>query len=72
MLEYLFQDIGTTDKYFVEFGTQDGRQINTRYLREVKNWSGLLMDGGHHNPGINLHKEFIYPGGCPSHSVSSG
>jgi hypothetical protein len=36
-------------------------ETNTRYLREEKGWRGLLMDGGHENPSINLHRELIYP-----------
>jgi len=55
----LFNDIGTTNKYFVEFGTQDGSETNTRRLREECGWHGLLMDGGYENSSINLHAEFI-------------
>ena len=62
ILHKLFTDIGTTNKYFVEFGTQDGTQCNTRRLREACGWSGLLMDGGHDNAAINLHREFITQG----------
>jgi len=43
----------------VEFGVKDGNECCTRYLRERHKWTGLLMDGSHENPGINLHKEFI-------------
>jgi hypothetical protein len=45
--------------YFVEFGTQNGDEINTRFLRQKRNWTGLLMDGSNENPKINLHKEMI-------------
>ena len=31
------------------------------YLREVRGWKGLLMDGGYEDPTINLHKEIITP-----------
>lgn len=51
--------IGTTNKYFVEFGAEDGIECNTRYLSKHKGWKGLLMDGGHDNPSLNLHREFI-------------
>lgn len=47
------------NSYFVEFGTQDGSQCNTRILREYKSWTGLLMDGTYENEDINLKKEFI-------------
>lgn len=54
-----FKLIGTTNKYFVEFGTDSGDECNTRVFREKEGWNGLLMDGGHENPSINLKKEFI-------------
>ena len=45
--------------YYVEFGTENGSECTTRYLRESKNWTGLLLDGGNSNPDINLHEELI-------------
>lgn len=45
--------------FYVEFGTENARECNTRYLREHFNWKGLLMDGSNSNPGMNLHKEKI-------------
>ena len=59
VLQYIFQNIGTTDKYFVEFGVESGKERNTRYLQTFRGWKGLLMDGGYENDRINLHKEFI-------------
>jgi hypothetical protein len=47
------------NKYYVEFGTQDAKECNTRILREHFGWTGLLMDGFHENKDINLQKEFI-------------
>ena len=44
----------------MEFGTQNGEETNTRVLREQKDWSGLLMDGGFDIPNINLHREMIF------------
>jgi hypothetical protein len=45
-----------TGKSYVEFGVSDGRECNARVLREMYGWNGLMMDIGHHNPGINLMK----------------
>jgi len=61
VLEAIFEYIGTTDKYYVEFDAESGVETNTRYLLEQKGWSGLLMDGGNENPSKNLHKEVILP-----------
>jgi len=70
VLEEIFLQLGTTNKYFVEFGFDAnnytmGVGANTQLLWE-KGWRGLLMDGSHDNPDINLHQEFI----CPENIVS--
>jgi hypothetical protein len=59
IFEYLFKIIGTTDKYYVEMGTQTGRTCNSRYLREKLGWSGVMLDGGFEDADIGLHKEFL-------------
>jgi len=59
IINAIFGMIGTTTKYFVEFGTEDGIECNTRYLSKHRGWKGLLMDGGNENPTLNLQKEFI-------------
>lgn len=59
IIDKIFEIIGTTNKYYVEFGTGDGSECNTRYLREKKGFSGLMMDGCCENLIINLRKEFI-------------
>ncbi|MBG90236.1 MAG: hypothetical protein CL521_00285 [Actinobacteria bacterium] len=59
VLEKIFEVIGTTNKYYVEFGVEDGRECNVRYLKEHHGFQGLLMDGGYENKDINLQKAFI-------------
>ena len=47
---------------YVEFGSGDGSECNTRLLRETYGWTGLLIDGFqdmNDNPEINLHNEKI-------------
>lgn len=57
LVKYVFDTIGTTDKYYVEFGAVDGyTSCNTRYLKTVEGWDGLLLDNMHSNPALNLHK----------------
>jgi hypothetical protein len=59
IINAIFKMIGTTNKYYVEFGVEDGIESNSRYLWKHKGWKGLMMDGGHENDEINLQKEFI-------------
>ena len=59
IIEAIFANIGTTNKYYLEFGVQDATECNSRYLREVQGWSGLMWDGGFENPAIHLFQEFI-------------
>ena len=45
VIESIFKAIGTTNKYFVEFGAGDGLHLsNTANLRLHHYWEGLLMD----------------------------
>jgi len=58
ILEFIFDEIGITNKYFVEFGVDDGRVCNTKYLKEKKSWNGLMMDCKEDRP-IYIKKEFV-------------
>jgi tetratricopeptide (TPR) repeat protein len=55
----LLELIGIKRRYYVEFGVEDGFECNTRILREIYGYEGLMMDGGNENLEINLRKEFI-------------
>ena len=59
ILEYIFNLIGVTNKYFVEFGSNGFIYSfgNTSYLREKFNMDGLLMDGSEHPYGKNRGKK---------------
>jgi hypothetical protein len=59
IIQAIFGMIGETNRYYVEFGVEDGFQCNTRYLRKHRGWTGLLMDSDHDDPSINLHRQFI-------------
>ncbi|KAF6252969.1 hypothetical protein COO60DRAFT_478397 [Scenedesmus sp. NREL 46B-D3] len=60
ILESIFGCIGTTDRYFVEFGVEDGSECTTRNLRETHGFSGLMMDGSNSRPEINLQQEMMF------------
>jgi hypothetical protein len=47
------------NKFYIEFGVENGIECNTRILRERYTWCGIYMDGGNENASINLKKEFI-------------
>lgn len=57
IINEIFSRIGTTNRFFVEFGVQDARECNTRYLLEKKEWTGLWLDGKGDNKKIK--KAFI-------------
>ena len=41
----LFRRIGTTNRYFVEFGVEDGLECNSAQLARCANWNGLFIEG---------------------------
>lgn len=49
ILLYLFARLGVTNRTFVEFGVEDGRECNAANLAVNHDWSGLLMDGSEQN-----------------------
>ena len=55
----LFHKFGVTNRFYLEFGAEDGSQCNTKALMEHKNFNGLLFDMGNENKGINLFKHMI-------------
>lgn len=45
LLKYIFENIGSTNKQFVDLGAWDGKHLsNTRIFTEM-GWKGLLVDG---------------------------
>ncbi len=60
VIRRIFECIGTTNRYFVEFGAQDGRtKSNTAYLRIHLGWRGLLMEGNARLAGPAVRREFV-------------
>ena len=63
--QHIFAKIGTTNRYFVEFGfnepsyTSGGPGANTWNLYD-SGWRGLLLDGTRENAEINLHAHHLF------------
>lgn len=58
IVSYILGKIGTTNKFFVEFGVENGQECNTRYLRDL-GWQGLWMDKNFANKLVK--KETVTP-----------
>jgi len=48
IIQEIFRRIGTTNRYFVEFGVETGVETNTTYLL-YNDWKGLWIDGSDEN-----------------------
>lgn len=49
IIQYLINKLDIKDKTFIEFGVENYRESNTRFLLENNNWSGFVMDGSPKN-----------------------
>lgn len=59
VLQKIFDHIGTTNKFFVDYGAGDGYNLsNTRHFLN-NGWTGLMMDGFHESKEVK--KEMITP-----------
>jgi hypothetical protein len=63
IIQEIFNRIGTTNKYFIEFGVEDGLECNTLNLL-YKQWQGLWIDGSkdHVNSINNRFSDWISAG----------
>jgi hypothetical protein len=49
IIQYLIDNIEIKSKTFVEFGVENYKESNTRFLMMNNNWGGLVLDGGGRN-----------------------
>jgi hypothetical protein len=49
IIEWILQNLPIRHKTFIEFGVENYREANTRFLIENRNWKGLVMDGSEAN-----------------------
>lgn len=61
IIQYLVRNIDVANKVFVEFGVQDYREANTRFLLLNDNWSGLVLDSDPANVA-RIQADLIYWG----------
>lgn len=54
LIQHLIRHVPLEDRTFVEFGVDDYRESNTRFLLEYSGWSGVVFDGG------SAHRKFVY------------
>jgi len=59
IIEWIMQNLPMEPKTFIEFGVENFREANTRFLVENRNWKGLVMDGSDANIGA-LRSDKIY------------
>jgi hypothetical protein len=65
ILDTIFCVLGTTNKFYVEYGFNhnqhcSGSGPNTCRLWRTHGWKGLLLDGNKENHTINLHKHLLF------------
>lgn len=49
VISFILNEIEVENKFFVEFGVENYKESNTRFLLMNKNWSGLVIDGSREN-----------------------
>jgi hypothetical protein len=59
IIQYLINRIEIPNKTFIEFGVEDYRESNTRFLLINNKWSGLIIDGGKNNVDA-IKKDYVY------------
>lgn len=60
IIQYIIQKVGLDDGYFIEFGVENYRESNTRFLMMNNNWSGLVMDGSQQHIHTIVNSEYYW------------
>ena len=61
IIQYIISrlSLAKSDRRFIEFGVENYRESNTRFLLLNDNWTGLVMDGGEDNVA-SIRSEALY------------
>jgi hypothetical protein len=60
IIQWLIHHIDIPHRIFIEFGVQDYRESNTRFLLMNDNWSGLVIDGSDKNIRKIIESEYYW------------
>lgn len=60
LIQFLVSALDVANEYFVEFGVEDYRESNTRFLMMNNNWSGMVMDASPKNIDKIVHSEYFW------------
>ena len=60
IIQWLLRHIDFPNHTFIEFGVEDYRESNTRFLMMNNNWSGLVMDGSKRNINRIIKSEYFW------------
>ncbi|HQX45465.1 MAG TPA: hypothetical protein PK209_12960 [Saprospiraceae bacterium] len=69
IIQYIIQHTDIPHKTFIEFGVENYRESNTRFLLINDNWSGLVIDGDKKN--IDFIKSDVVSWGFDLHSKAA-
>jgi hypothetical protein len=60
IIQWLVHNLDIPNKTFIEFGVENYRESNTRFLMMNDNWSGLVMDGSKLNVAQIINSEYFW------------
>lgn len=60
IIQWLVNNLDIPNRTFIEFGVQNYRESNTRFLMMNDNWSGLVMDGSEANVAQIVDSEYFW------------
>ncbi len=69
IIQYLINNIEIPHKTFIEFGVENYREANTRYLLINDKWSGFVIDGSREN--IEYIKKDVVSWACNLHTCNA-
>jgi hypothetical protein len=60
IIQWLVNNLDMPHRTFIEFGVEDYRESNTRFLMMNDNWSGFVMDGSEQNVARIVNSEYYW------------